>query len=326
MIKYLKSSDPIAWLLSPILAVVFLTSIFLDSKSSNLLSIDLIDLTITWELTDIWYYLLLVLLLSTTSTLYNLFFNRAEFVKSNHLIAGFFYMIFSLIVVSFLGFHSILISCLFLFLALKYLLSIHKQKRALHEYFMAGFCLGLASLFFPPWIALLPFFLFSITIHGVVSWRRIIVLILGSSLIYVYFFVTHFIFDLPIEITFMRNIDYFDLSTLPLSITIFFSLSIVLLLLALKQFGNSFIGSTIQSRSAKKLLMVISVGIVISMILGVQYYGFNFLYIIPIIVPSFISFSLMKQKSSRFTIIAFYLAILSFVYHFAHEFISALIA
>jgi len=91
--------------------------------------------------------------------------------------------------------NPILVSVLFLYLALKNLLSLHEHKNMPQKLFNTGLLLGIASVIYPDAIFFSVLIFIGIVIYGIDSWRQWFLPILGLIIPYYFLFSWYFWFD-----------------------------------------------------------------------------------------------------------------------------------
>jgi len=116
----------------------------------------------------------------------NKIFNRAEFhPKSNHL-PSLFFTLGAFLFMPMQCFHPVLPALVLSMPAWSFVLGIFRQNRVLHEYFMAGFWLGISSLIYLPIAGLFITPLISILYTRAFNWRELLLPLIAGCLPFVY--------------------------------------------------------------------------------------------------------------------------------------------
>lgn len=99
---------------------------------------------------------------------------------------------------------SALLANLAVLIGLNSLLHVYRQPRALGQYFLSGFWLGLAALVFPPYFTLLPGLWIAVIYTRAFNWREHLVVLLSFAVPFVYWVFWKFFYDQMNYLVLMR--------------------------------------------------------------------------------------------------------------------------
>lgn len=202
---YKSNQQAVLLFLPAVLAVFWLFSFFgldtIDSVSGQLFGGKLLAALGAYPVLS---QLLCVLIVLGEAVLLNRVFNKNDFAAKENYLPAFFYIIFTGYTLGLQHFSEVLVANLFVIFFISRLLSIYRQKHVYSEVFDAGMLLGIAFLFYPPVICLLPAVWSALTIIRSFKWREWVIPIVGFSIplcfAAVYFYWTdqlHFLWELP---------------------------------------------------------------------------------------------------------------------------------
>ena len=245
----------------------------------------------------------------------NKIFNRGEFhSKSNHLPALFF-LLSAFLFMPLQSFHPVLPALVLSLPAFSFVLVVYRQNRVLHEYFMAGFWIGISTLIYLPFAGLFVPLLISILYTRAFNWRELLLPLIAGVLPLVYWLV-YAVFvnqsalsSANFTYSVQQNSERLDLYQ-ESSIVFCGLLFLPSLLAYLRSYGFS----SNRSRNIKSVFTIMSIGLLMVTAIGVYYNhsGGLLLLAVPLSVYYAMYFLEVKKKWVSNLILALFFIIVIF--------------
>lgn len=278
IVRFFRSHQPLFLFLIPSIAILLWLPVFFNpTQPAALIEMPLYELVmrITMHSVLITNCIAIVLVI-IEAFIFNNILERYELLGRSSYMPAFIYTLFFSCNVL-LGFlHPLIISMLFFLLSLNLLLSTYRKGSGLSQIFMAGLLLAIASLFFRPFITLIPFLFAAITILRPFMWREWAVAFLGFLLPYIYTLlyyywtnnIFYFIEKISVYPVFSGNL---EISIIQRNYLIALTIAMVGFLVLLGSKGMSSASNTVQFRSVMAVLRWLFLFGYISMFLSVKF-------------------------------------------------------
>jgi hypothetical protein len=216
--------------------------------------------------------LMAMALIAAGSFLINYIFNRNEFYNTPSFVPALMYALLgctsSLYQISL----PVLLSNLFFLVGIGRQLSVFRQTKAISEYFECGFWLGMAAVFFPPFLALAAGLWFSILYTRAFSWREHLLPILAFGVPFLYWLVYKYWFNELGDLILFRKVITFDTTNLVAGMNwyskVFYASVGVAFVLALPRFLFLADRSSNRARNVKNTFVVMSLAAIAAFGLG----------------------------------------------------------
>lgn len=137
--------------------------------------------------------LLGMILILTNAILLNIIYNGNDLAQSENYFPSLLFFFFAVLDLRAIDVHPILLSTLFILLALRRLLALYRSERSLSIGFDSGFFLGVSILFFPPSVLVLPLIWIGFIRTRAFNLREWVVPITGLLAVGIYAFSYYFI-------------------------------------------------------------------------------------------------------------------------------------
>ncbi|MFZ6053131.1 DUF6427 family protein [Halocola ammonii] len=245
----------------------------------------------------------------------NKIFNRSEFhSKSNHLPA-FFFILTAFLFMPLQSFHPVLPALVLSLPALSFMLSVYRQTRVLHEYFMSGFWIGISALIYLPMAGLFIPLLISILYTRAFNWRELLLPLIAGTLPVAYWFIYAIFMNQDAlesaafaysSVGNLQRLDLYQESALVFCGLLFFP--------SLLEYLRSYGFSSNRSRNIKSVFTIMSIGFLLIAAVGVYYHHSGELLLLsaPLAVYYAMHFLELKKKWVANVILALFFAIVIF--------------
>lgn len=188
VLRFFRSSEPFTLFFLPVAVGIFyvfrlISPEAIDHGTGGPLYVLLEPLITSFPLVDI---LVGAVLVFTQAILFNGWFNKHEFLERKTNLPSLIYVMFGAGLWSLQGGHAMVFANTFLLVAFGRILTIYRQSNILPIVFDVGFLIGLAALFEPPLIILLPFVWMALSILRPFKWREWAIPLLGMIVPLIY--------------------------------------------------------------------------------------------------------------------------------------------
>lgn len=265
--------------------------------------------------------ILIVVLLFTGATRSDRLYNGSEFDYPRHYLAGMWYILLFLPAVSSAFSVPILLANLFAITAIKRLLLVFRQPRALAEYFETGFWLGLASLaYLPYWIIFVPVLL-AILFTRTFKFQEFTMPLVGAVIPWFYLISIRFISDASLhgkgELLVKEEASMVNMHW---SYYVLFTFLFIFLIYSTVRYLKTYLSSSNKSKNTKSVFLILLPGIILSA--WPVYYGYFELSFLTLIlaVPVLLSLGSYRQKKDWLPKTLLSLLLLSIIYILLRDF------
>lgn len=203
----------------------------------------------------------------------NRIFNRNEFhSKSNHLPALFF-TLSAFLFLPLNSFHPVLPALILVLPAVRYILVVFRQNRVLHEYFIAGFWIGLSTLVYLPMSGLFIPVLISVLYTRAFNWRELLLPLIAGCIPLLYWLVYMVFMS---EEVIQGTEFYYSTKGSPERLDIHHEAGLVvasiLFIPSFLAYLQSYGFSSNRSRNTKSVFTILSIGLVVIAGVGIYYF------------------------------------------------------
>ncbi len=197
MIKLLKSNPALNFILVPLLVVLIWTHAFFNGFEVLPEGMPLYGVLMFWLSPDnkLAYCILAVILILFQAFYLNYILSKNEIIPKKSWLFSLFYVILMSLLPQFLVFHPMMVGTTLIIIVIDKIFSLYKNSNALSLDFDIGLILGLAALFYFPFILFYVLYLIALVILKPFSIRDWIVSLMGLVLPFFLMFTYYFLTD-----------------------------------------------------------------------------------------------------------------------------------
>lgn len=323
LLRIFRSNQPYTIFLVAVLAFVVTIPLYFSGYRSVVPTYSpLRSLFEEIDLSGIWIPIVTGVLIFLAAVIADRVFNRHEFMSDRHHLPGMWY---PLLVMPFLAHPSIipiLIANIFILIGIGRLVQVFRQPRVLAQYFEAGFWIGMASLFYMPFLIALPLLLLCIIFTRTFNGHEMTIPLVGAFVPWFFFASISFILSDAI----LLGID--DPTSFPLSfengfwLYLFIAALLWQLLVGLVRWFGSYKRSSNRSKNTKSVFLIFGAGVLLSSLPLLLVDSFLPLAALASSLPFILSFSSMKQRRDWLPKLYLSISILSLVLLFVLPFLN----